>query len=428
MENVADVLIVGTGAAGLFCALQLPETKQVVMITKDNAENSDSFLAQGGICMLRSPEDYEAYYEDTMRAGHYQNNPDAVQLMINRSSAIIHKLLDYGVDFRMEGDDFAYTREGAHSQPRILYHDDITGEEITSKLLTAVQARSNVTLYEHTEMVDLILWDDECNGVVAKFEDGSIAPFYALDTVLATGGLGGLFTHTTNFAHIVGDGLGIALKHGISVKDINYIQIHPTTLYTTEPGRSFLISESVRGEGGVLLDKNGDRFTDELLPRDKLTAAIEAQKKKDGTDYVMLSMVHLGREEILARFPNIYRKCLTAGYDITKEAIPVTPAQHYFMGGIEVNLDSRTATDHLYAIGETSNNGVHGANRLASNSLLEALVFAERAALSISTQGEERKLPGEIPFTYDDEEDFSARIYAEIKEKDPEFYEKWFSV
>lgn len=428
MDNVADVLIVGTGAAGLFCALQLPETQKVVMITKDSVESSDSFLAQGGICMLRSPEDYEAYYEDTMRAGHYQNDPQAVQLMINRSSAIIHKLLDYGVDFRMEGDDFAYTREGAHSQPRILYHDDITGEEITSKLLAAVRARPNVTIHEHTEMVDLILLEDECCGVVAKLTDGTITPFYALDTVLATGGLGGLFAHTTNFAHIAGDGLGIALKHGIPVKDINYIQIHPTTLYTTEAGRSFLISESVRGEGGVLLDKNGERFTDELLPRDKLTAAIEAQKKKDGTDYVRLSMVHLGREEILARFPNIYRKCLEAGYDITKEAIPVTPAQHYFMGGIEVDLDSRTATDHLYAIGETSNNGVHGANRLASNSLLEALVFAERAALSIGAGDMRRELPGEIPFTYDGDEDFSTRIYAEIKEKDPEFYEKWFSV
>lgn len=197
---------------------------------------------------------------------------------------------------------------------------------------------------------------------------------------MASGGLGGLYQHTTNFRHITGDALAIALRHGIEMEHIDYIQIHPTTLYSEKPGRRFLISESVRGEGAILLNKKGERFVNELLPRDVVTEAIHKQMKKDDMPYVWLSLENIPREEIKSHFPNIYQRCLEEGYDVTKEYIPVVPAQHYFMGGIRVNLSSRTTMDRLYAVGETSCNGVHGANRLASNSLLESMVFAKRAA------------------------------------------------
>jgi L-aspartate oxidase len=206
--------------------------------------------------------------------------------------------------------------------------------------------------------------------------------------VLATGGLGGLYEHTTNYAHLTGDALGIALKHKIAIQNINYIQIHPTTLYSKKPGRRFLISESVRGEGAVLYNSKMERFTDELLPRDLLTNQIHKQMEQDGSQHVWLSIKHLDSNVIKKRFPNIYQKCLEEGYDITRECIPVTPAQHYFMGGIQVDLDSKTSMEHLYAVGETSCNGVHGANRLASNSLLESLVFAKRSAHHITANFE----------------------------------------
>lgn len=424
----ADVLIVGTGAAGLYCALKLPAACKVVMITKDCIENSDSYLAQGGICMLRSPEDYETYYEDTMRAGHYENNPEAVRIMIDRSSAIIEDLITYQVNFSRDGDQFAFTREGAHSRARILHHDDITGKEITSKLVQAVMERQNVKIFENEAMVDLLCDKKRCYGVVTEDEVGDKRRIYARYTVLATGGLGGLFRNTTNHAHLVGDSLEIALKYNIPIDHINYIQIHPTTLYTRKPGRAFLISESVRGEGGILLNKAGNRFVDELLPRDQLTEAIEIQKKKDGLDYVRLSLSHLEPDRIIDRFPNIYQKCLDEGYDITKEPIPVTPAQHYFMGGLRVDLDSKTEMDGLYAIGETSCNGVHGANRLASNSLLEALVFAERAALSIGVQTDRDIDYDSIEYCIvDNSEDSPQRVAEAIRRKDPDFYEKWLT-
>ena len=202
----------------------------------------------------------------------------------------------------------------------------------------------------------------------------------AKDVVLACGGLGGLYQNSTNFSHITGDALAIALRHGIEVSHLDYVQIHPTTLYSKQPGRRFLISESVRGEGAILLDKAGNRFTNELQPRDLLSKALWAQMEKDGTDFVWEDLRPIGKEEILSHFPNIYQHCLEEGYDVLKEPIPVVPAQHYLMGGIKVDLASRTSMDRLYACGETSCNGVHGKNRLASNSLLESLVFAQRAA------------------------------------------------
>ncbi len=381
MRDYYDVIIVGTGAAGLYCALNLPERKKILIITKDQSDQSDSFLAQGGICMLRGEDDYDDYFEDTMRAGHYENNPKAVELMIRSSNSIIRDLLNRHVDFARKADGgLDFTREGAHSRPRILFHKDITGKEITQTLLNEVKQLENVDIAEYMTMVDLISRDNICGGVIAMNRNNEVFPVYAEHVVLACGGLGGLFHNSTNYPHISGDGIGIAMKHHVELEHLDYIQIHPTTLYSQKPGRRFLISESVRGEGALLYDKNGQRFTNELQPRDLLTQAITIQMEKGGTDFVWEDMRPLGEKTILEHFPNIFQKCMEEGFDPRKEPIPVVPAQHYFMGGISVNLASRTSMHGLYACGETSCNGVHGKNRLASNSLLESLVFARRAA------------------------------------------------
>lgn len=383
MKMNTNVVIVGSGVGGLFSVLNLPTDKDVVLITKSDLESSDSFLAQGGICVLRDEEDYDSYFEDTMKAGHYENRKESVDIMIRSSREIIQDLVSYGVEFEKKDGEFAYTREGAHSKPRILFHEDITGKEITSKLLAQVKKLPNVTLMEYTTMTDIIEQNGKCAGIIAENQEGTLE-IYAENTILASGGIGGRYKHSTNFPHLTGDALDISEKHGIRLEHLDYVQIHPTTLYSTKPGRRFLISESVRGEGAVLYNKKKERFVNELLPRDVVTKAIREEMEKEGTDYVWLSMENIPEEKILKHFPNIYRHCLEEGYDVTKECIPVVPAQHYFMGGIWVDSDSRTSMEHLYAVGETSCNGVHGANRLASNSLLESLVFAKRAAKRIS--------------------------------------------
>lgn len=430
----ADVLVVGTGAAGLFHALSLPPEYQVLAITKTKADEADSFLAQGGMCMLLDDDDYNSYFEDTMRAGHYENNKESVEIMIRRSQHVVEKLVEYGVDFQRDKDgSFVFTREGAHSEKRILFHEDLTGQEITSKLLARARERENISILENTTMVDLLCNEENnsCYGAVVRKEDGSYEEIRARAVVLCTGGLGGVFHFSTNFPHIAGDSLAIAMRHNIEVENINYIQIHPTTLYTNKPGRRFLISESVRGEGARLLNKDGERFVDELLPRDVVSNAICEQMKKDGRPYVELNISHLDADFIKKRFPNIYQRCLEEGIDMTKEGIPVTPGQHYFMGGIKVDSDSKTTMDNLYACGETSCNGVHGRNRLASNSLLESIVFAERAAqhiaktIDLSVPMEQTEIPFEPENYVDIDERNRERVLQAIKRKDAKFYEQW---
>ena len=380
----ADVVIVGTGVGGCFSALNLSEDLSIIMITKSDLESSDSFLAQGGICVLHDDDDYDSYFEDTMRAGHYENRKESVDIMIRGSQDVIHDLIGYGVDFAKEDGKLLYTREGAHSRPRILFHEDITGKEITSKLLAQIKTRKNIQIMEYTTMTDILISQGACAGIEAETSEHKKIYIHADQTIFASGGIGGRYQHSTNFPHLTGDALDISKKHGIRLEHLDYVQIHPTTLYSKKPGRRFLISESVRGEGALLYDKNGNRFVDELLPRDVVTKAIQEQMKKDGTDHVWLSLEKIPNEIILSHFPNIYQHCLEEGYDATKEWIPVVPAQHYFMGGIWVDSDSHTSMPNLYAVGETSCNGVHGKNRLASNSLLESLVFAKRAAHKIT--------------------------------------------
>lgn len=385
MQNYkTDILIVGTGASGLFAALHCPSDKNILMITKDAVENSDSFLAQGGICVLRDENDYDSFMEDTLKAGHYENRRESVDIMIRSSREVINELIGYGVDFaRQENGELNYTREGCHSKARILFHEDITGKEITRNLLKAVQKLPNVHILEYVTMLDLIEQNNTCFGILAKDKNDEYLTIEADNTILASGGIGGLYEHSTNYPHLTGDAIAIALRHNIKLENPDYVQIHPTSLYTNKPGRSFLISESVRGEGAKLYGKDGKRFANEVLPRDLMTAEIKKQMAKDNMPYVWLDMTVLGKDVILNHFPHIYEKCLEEGFDVTKQWIPIVPAQHYYMGGIHVDKYSKTTMNNLYAVGETSCNGVHGANRLASNSLLEGLVFAKRAVNKI---------------------------------------------
>ena len=393
MNMKADVVIVGTGVSGLFAALNLPRDRKIILITKSDAESSDSFLAQGGISVMRDEEDYSLYFEDTMRAGHYENRRESVDIMIRSSRDIISDLVGYGVRFEKRDGGPAFTREGAHSRPRILYHEDETGKEITGTLLKRVRELLNAEILEYLTMTDIIEEDGCCAGVKAQSESRGDVNIYADFTIFACGGVGGNYDHSTNYPHLTGDGLRIAEAHGIRLENTDCVQIHPTTLYSEKPGRRFLISESVRGEGALLYGRDGKRFVDELQPRDVVTEAIRKQMEKDKMPYVWLSMEPLGEETILRHFPNIHRRCLEEGYDVTKEWIPVVPAQHYLMGGIWVDSDSRTSMPGLFAVGETSCNGVHGMNRLASNSLLESLVFAKRAAGKIAEEQAEEKVP-----------------------------------
>lgn len=438
-----DVLIVGSGCAALYFALQVPEDKKVLLITKADFESSDSFLAQGGICMLRNEDDYQSYFNDTMKAGHDENDKGSVEIMIRSSQDVIRDLIGYGVEFAKTDDGaLAFTREGAHSNKRILFHEDITGREITSHLLEQAKKRPNITMKEYTTMIDILTSENEdreggeqpltvkigqdtltdraltedhriCRGAVIRNQNGETDTVIADYTVFATGGIGGLYRHSTNFRQLTGDAVAIALKHGIETEHVNYIQVHPTTFYSEEEeDRSFLISESVRGEGAKLYGKDMKRFTNELLPRDLLTIEILKQMKKDGTKHVWEDLRTIPHDELVKHFPNIIEHCKEQGYDVTKECIPVVPAQHYFMGGVRVNYESRTSMPRLYAVGECACNGVHGRNRLASNSLLEALVFAKRAANDMLSSYSHEDSPVSADLSKYNDADALEREYA----------------
>lgn len=427
-----DAVIVGSGVAGLFAALCLPESKKVLVITKEDLKECDSYLAQGGVCVLKDIKDFDCYFEDTMRAGHYENNPESVRVMIESSPDVISTLIQLGVQFDTDSSgSYDYTREGAHRRNRILHHKDETGKEITATLLSIAKKRKNITFIAQTTMIDLIEKDNICYGIVCEDEYGERGAILAKDIILATGGIGGLFKNSTNFPHITGDAFALALKHGIEMKDINYIQIHPTTLYSKKSGRRFLISESVRGEGAILLNENGERFTDELQPRDVVTDAICKEMEKFGTDHVYITLPTMTSEQAQKRFPNIFEACMEEGYDITKDKVPVTPGQHYMMGGIKTDINGRTSMAHLFAVGETACNGVHGKNRLASNSLLESLVFSKRAADLIAKNSSEKETYApqtdwdSLPPKAQREKEFRDLIMNEIKRKDRAFYDKW---
>jgi L-aspartate oxidase len=375
-----DVLIIGAGVTGLNFALNLRDDLDVMVLAKDTLNECNSYLAQGGISVLRNEEDYETYVKDTLVAGNFKNRRQAVEILVKESRNAINKLEQLEVPFNRDKDgELIYTREGAHSVNRIVHCDDNTGEQLHKVLSKKVKEKANVRIIENCFFADLLTVRNKCIGALAINGEEELN-ITAKAVVIATGGIGGLFKNSTNFHSISGDGLAIAIKNNIKVENLDYIQFHPTAFYEDiKDKRRLLISEAVRGEGGRLVNKAGERFVNELLPRDKVTQAILEEEFKSKSKHVYLDISFLDKDFVKKRFPNIYRSCLDRGVDITKEPIPVTPAQHYFMGGIKVDMYCRTSMENLYAAGEVSSTGLHGANRLASNSLLESLVFSNRA-------------------------------------------------
>lgn len=385
MKRVADVLIVGSGVAGLYASLNLRDDLEIIMVSKKSVNLCNSSLAQGGIAVARGKEDFQSFIEDTLKAGKYENNIDSVRVLVEESMDNINKLMDLGANFEKDENGVLFTKEGAHEINRIVYHKDITGKHVEDILLENVKRRKNIKIIEECEMVDIYHRDNRCIGALFN-KDGENLSIYAKVVILATGGIGGLFKKSTNERIITGDSIGVAIRNNIEIKDLSYIQIHPTAFFSKKSEeKRFLISESVRGEGGKLINCNGERFVDELLPRDIVSKKIYEEMKKTNSNNVFLDVSFMEKSFLQKRFPNIYNKCLEEGIDISKEPIPVAPAQHYFMGGIKVDLNGKTSMENLYAFGETSCTGVHGANRLASNSLLEALVFSRRGALEINS-------------------------------------------
>ena len=375
-----DVVIIGSGVAGLTCALSLDRKLKIILLTKKKLKDSNSYLAQGGISVCRGKNDREEYIEDTLIAGHYKNNRKAVEILVDESEEAIKTLIENGVKFTGDEKGLFYTREGGHRKFRILYCEDQTGKYIMESLIEKVLERDNIKIIEDCEFLDIIEKENHCLGALAKKEE--VFSIKSKFTVLATGGIGGIYENTTNFSHIKGDGVAAAIRHNIEIKDISYIQIHPTTFYKKEKERKFLISESVRGEGAILLNQKLERFTDELKPRDKVTSAILEEMKKEKSEYEWLDFSTI-KLDIKERFPNIYDHLIKNGINPYKDKVPIVPAQHYTMGGIKVDINSKTSMKNLYAIGEVACTGVHGQNRLASNSLLESVVFGKRASYSI---------------------------------------------
>ncbi|MBF0125279.1 MAG: L-aspartate oxidase [Magnetococcales bacterium] len=404
--HVADVLVIGSGVAGLDIALRLAEYGDVMILTKGAACESNSVHAQGGIAAVLDPGDrLENHVADTLEAGAGLCHVDTVRFVVEQGAGAIQRLInDVGVSFTRndQNDGYHLTREGGHSNRRVIHSADATGQEVVHALLERVRSHPRIHFYEHHFSIDLITAHkmghlvpgrrNLCYGCYALDpSEQTIHTFQARFTVLATGGAGKVYLYTSNPDTATGDGLAMAWRAGCRVANMEFFQFHPTCLYHPQ-AKSFLISEAVRGEGGRLLLKSGVPFMDrhhpsmELAPRDIVARAIDFEMKRTGDDYVLLDISHQGADFIRAHFPNILEQCAALGIDITREAMPVVPAAHYLCGGIVTDLNGQTDIESLYAIGETSHTGLHGANRLASNSLLECLVFSASAARQISAQ------------------------------------------
>ncbi|GHU88581.1 L-aspartate oxidase [Clostridia bacterium] len=383
----ADVLIVGAGLAGLYAALALDPKLNVVIVTKENITLSNSWLAQGGIAAALLPDDSPGFhYDDTLAAGAGMCDHEAVRVLVEEGPAAIENLRRMRVPFDLNDEgELHITREGGHHHNRVVHAGgDATGRESVRALAKIAMSRDNITLMPWQFLLELSIGGGgQCAGAVfadALFPEDRVA-VRARATILASGGAGQIYRRTTNPAVATGDGIAAAIRAGAAVKDMEFIQFHPTGLYIPNTDRAFLISEALRGEGAKLLNAKGERFTDELQPRDVVSRAIVAELERSGEPCVWLDSSHTPKDELAARFPTIFDKCESVGVDI--QHIPVSPAQHYIMGGIKVDLNAQTSIPRLYACGEVSCTGVHGANRLASNSMLECLVFGKRAALSI---------------------------------------------
>ena len=388
MNKTCDVLIAGSGIAGVYTALNLDKNLNVIIVTKEGLKDCNSFLAQGGISTLLNDDDVNSYIEDTLKAGNFKNDEKAVEVLVKESRENIKRLVKLNVKFdRNEDGTLSYTREGGHSTFRIAHIKDETGRFIMESLYAELAKRNNIKVIENCKLIDIIKNDNECLGGLCTL-DNKTFQIHSKAVILATGGLGGLFSSTTNFPCLTGDGISIALKNNIAIKDINYLQLHPTVLYEEKSnGKRLLLSESLRCEGGIIRNLKGEEFVDSLKPRDVVSRAIlKEMAKNPSVPYVYLDLTHLGKEFLIKRFPFLYDECLKRGYKMEKDMLPISPAHHYAMGGIKVNTFGETNLKSLYALGETACTGVHGSNRLASNSLLEGVVFGYRCAQKINNE------------------------------------------
>ncbi|MBF0284726.1 MAG: L-aspartate oxidase [Magnetococcales bacterium] len=399
-SEIADFLIIGSGLAGLDLALRLAEHGGVTVLTRGAAADSNSYLAQGGIAAVLDPSDrLESHVQDTFNAGAGLCHEDTVRFVVSHGAPAIHHLIDRGVAFTRDEEGYHLTREGGHSARRVIHSADATGKAVMETLLERVKEHPNIRLVEQRMAIDLItahklgryLPGNRCYGCyVLNLETQRVESHLARFTILATGGAGKVYLYTSNPDTATGAGIAMAYRAGCRVANMEFIQFHPTCLFHPQ-AKSFLITEAVRGEGGILRLKNGEPFMErhhprkELAPRDIVARAIDHEMKRSGDDCVFLDITHKGEAFLREHFPNIHEKCLGLGIDISREPIPVVPAAHYTCGGVVVDLSSRTDINGLYVVGEASCTGLHGANRLASNSLLECVVFAEAACREILT-------------------------------------------
>lgn len=440
MKKTTDFLVIGTGIAGLTYALKVADQGTVSLVTKRNIDISATQLAQGGIASVFSAHDsFAEHAEDTIIAGAYLPKREIVDLVVESGPEAIHDLIDWGVRFsrNQSGESYDLTREGGHSHRRILHAKDATGREIERALVEAALKHPNITLYQHHIAVDLITaakaknhpqQHDRCLGAyIFCKKDKKVSIFSARFTVLATGGAGKVYLYTCNPDIATGDGMAIGWRAGADVANMEFMQFHPTTLYHPQ-AKSFLISEAVRGEGAILKRSDGYAFMkdyhplEDLAPRDIVARAIDNEMKKSGDDSVFLDITYKGSEFIKHHFPMIHETCLGYGIDMTKEPIPVVPAAHYLCGGLKTDQDGETNIQNLFAIGEVSCTGLHGANRLASNSLLEGVVFAKRAAKLSLLRLEQKHDPDPVIAAWDcgnatdsDEEVIVAHNWDEIR-------------
>ncbi len=430
-----DFLVIGSGIAGLSYALKVAEKfpdKKIIVLTKTTADETNTKYAQGGVAVVNDPEhdSFEKHIEDTLIAGDGLCNQRIVEIVVKEGPDRVNEVIEWGAKFDKDPDgDYKLGKEGGHSAFRILHHKDITGKEIERALLAAISRSSNIQLINHCFVVDILTQhhlgylitkstpDVECYGVyVLNLQTNSIEKILAKTTLIATGGNGQVYRTTTNPSIATGDGVAIVYRAKGRIENMEFIQFHPTALY--EPGvrgQAFLITEAVRGDGGILRNKNGEAFMErydprkDLAPRDIVARAIDSEMKRTGTEHVYLDSRHMGKEKFLEHFPNIYEKCLSIGIDITKDMIPVAPAAHYSCGGIKTDEWGRSSIKNLYACGECASTGLHGANRLASNSLLEAIVFAHRCYIDATENIQSISLEKNIP-------DWNARGTSKPKE------------
>ena len=414
-----DYLVIGSGIAGMSFALKVADTGRVALICKTTLEEANTFLAQGGVASVtnRLVDNFEKHIKDTMIAGDFLSDPAAVEQVVKGAPKQIDQLIKWGVAFdRNEKGDFDLHREGGPSECRILHHKDNTGAEIQDSLIETVKKHKNIDVFENRFAIEIITQhhlgktvtrrtpDITCYGAyVLDIESGSVDTFLSKVTTMATGGIGAVYQTTTNPLVATGDGIAMVYRAKGTVKDMEFVQFHPTALYHPGDRPSFLITEAMRGYGAVLRDINGKEFMQKydprlsLAPRDIVARAIDSEMKLSGADHVYLDVTHKDPEETKRHFPNIYKKCLSLGIDITKDYIPVAPAAHYLCGGIKVDLNACSSIQRLYAVGECSCTGLHGGNRLASNSLIEAVVYAEAAAQHAKAHLDEYTYRDDVP-------------------------------